>query len=435
MKKKLLFLISFLLISYSYSQSKIQVTANYADAEIFKVIGNEVVKPSLGFGSIVLKLNKKELNKIRIVKEGFESVTKQYPRTTKWPKKVQVNLENRVVKISTQPFDAVIYVEGNNVGTRNCELVILKDAIVTVELKKKGFKTVSKVYYNKEGKDIPPLKDELQLKDRVVEIKVSPADAEIFVDKNSVGIGSATVIIPNNECVLLEINKEGYLGSEKVFCNKENDPEPPHSFKFSLTDRLVKISTTPDDSEIKVDGKIVGVGSYDLKVPKNKCVEVIASKSSYLTLKKNYCNSDDYQEPPTRDHLELKEDEAIKNSISTDFANVNFTIAVREGMAEIEAWKLLSSIVTTEFDVLEVIDRETGYLRTAWQVQSFNGESTIRTRIVVKLGDSNPLKYIMKISSERAEGIASVKDDQEFEEWSRILKKYKNIIEEAQSRL
>lgn len=431
----MLLLISFLLISYSYSQSKIKVTANYADAEIFKVIGNEVIRPSLGFGTIVLKLEKRGLNKIRVVKEGFESVTKQYPRTTRWPKNVQVNLENRVVQISSQPFNASIYVEGNIVGTRNYELIILKDAIVTVELKKKGFKTVSKVYYNKKDKNIPPLKDDIQLKDRVVEIKVSPADAEIVVNKNRVGIGSATVIIPDNECVLVEISKDGYLGSEKVFCNKENNPEPPYNFKFSLTDRLVRISITPDNSEIKVDGKIVGVGSYDLKVPKNKCVEVIVLKKGYLNLKKNYCNANDYQEPPTRDHLELKEDEAIKNSISTDFANVNFTIAVREGITEVEAWKLLSSIVTTEFDVLEVIDRETGYLRTAWQVQSFNGESTIRTRIIVKLGDSNPLKYVMKISSERAEGVASVKDDQEFEEWSRILKKYKNIIEEAQSRL
>lgn len=41
----------------------------------------------------------------------------------------------------------------------------------------------------------------------------------------------------------------------------------------------------------------------------------------------------------------------------------------------------------------------------------------------------------MKISSERADGAVSVKDNQKFDEWGRILKKYKNIIEEAQSRL
>ncbi len=436
MKKSLIScLVVFLFFTISYSQSKIRVTVNYPDAEIFKVVGGEVLKPSLGFGSILLKLSKKSLNKIKIVKEGFEPVIQQYPRTVRWPKQVQVNLENRVIQITSQPFDAEIYVEGNNVGTKNYELVLLKDAIITVELKKKGYKTVTKTYFNVDGKEEPPLKGALALKDKIIEIKVFPPESEIFVNQSSVGIGSATVTIPENDCVLLEVKKDGFVGREKVFCNKENDTKPPYTYKFTLTDRLVKISVSPDDAEIKVDGKIVGVGSYDLKVPENKCIQVLAIKKSFLTLKKNYCNSDDYQEPPTRDHLELREDEAIKNSISTDFANVNFTIAVRDGMTEVEAWKLLSSIVTTEFDVLEVIDRETGYLRTAWQVQSFNGESTIRTRVVVKLGDSNPLKYVMKISSERAEGVVSVKDDQEFEEWGRILKKYKNIIEEAQSRL
>lgn len=89
----------------------------------------------------------------------------------------------------------------------------------------------------------------------------------------------------------------------------------------------------------------------------------------------------------------------------------------------------------SEFDVLEVTDKETGYIRTAWEVQSFNGESTIRTRVIVKMADSNPLKYMIKIASERADKVVSVKDDQEFEEWNRILKRYQYIIEEAQARL
>jgi hypothetical protein len=116
-------------------------------------------------------------------------------------------------------------------------------------------------------------------------------------------------------------------------------------------------------------------------------------------------------------------------------ANVNVTLEVKKGLDELNAWKLISSIVMAEFDVLEITDKETGYIRSAWQVQSFNGESTIRTRIIVKMGDSNPLKYVIKIASERADGVVSVKDDQDFEEWNRILKRYQYIIGEAQARL
>jgi hypothetical protein len=54
----------------------------------------------------------------------------------------------------------------------------------------------------------------------------------------------------------------------------------------------------------------------------------------------------------------------------------------------------------------------------------------------VKLGDTSPLKYIVKIASEQS-GFAktSVKDDDAFEEWDRILNSYKDIINELQARL
>ena len=145
---------------------------------------------------------------------------------------------------------------------------------------------------------------------------------------------------------------------------------------------MVNINTSPSDTEIMVNGKVVGLGNYNLKVAKDKCKEVQVNKKGFLRVKKNYCNTTDYQEPPAIDHIEMVVDEAFATSISTDLANVKFTVDVRDGMTEIEAWKVLSQIVTTEFDELEVIDKETGYLRTAWQVENFNG-STIRTRVIV----------------------------------------------------
>lgn len=435
MKKNYFFVVALFMATFSFSQSKIDVVANYQDAEIFKMVGDEILKPALGVGSARISLSSKESNKIIVVKEGFQSLIKEFPKTQKWPKTVQVLLENRVVQLNATPFDSQIFVDGNYVGSKDFILVIPKDGNLTVDIKKKGFKSISKTYFNKSGSQIPPISENFQLKERVVRVKVLPADAEIIVNKKPVGIGFSEIIIPENECVVIQVAKEGFIQDEKVFCNKENDVEPPFDYQFLLKDRLVKIETTPNDSEIKVDGKIVGIGNYDLKIPDNSCVEVIVTKESFLRVKKNYCNSKDYQQPPFRDHIELIEDEAYKTSISTDLANVNFTVVVNPKISEDEAWKLISTIVTTEFDVLEVIDKETGYLRTAWQVQSFNGKSTIRTRVFVKLGDSNPLKYVIKISSERADGVVSVKDDQEFEEWNRILKKYKNIIEEAQSRL
>lgn len=436
MKQHLAVTICLLIFELALAQSKITISANFPDAQFYKMRGNTIIQPALGIGSIQLKLEKKEQNRIIVMKEGYQALIQEYPRSRKWPKNVIVSLENRIVEINAEPYDANIYVNGSFAGQKTHKVVVRKGENVTVELKKKGFKSFSKTYYNVIGQETPPISEYLKLVDRVINIRVNPADADIIVDKKKVGIGVAEVIIPENQCVSVRVEKEGYISEEQVFCNKASEVDPPFSQTFQLKDRLVKIVSTPSDAEIKVDGKVVGVGEYDLKIQSNNCVEVIFLKEGYLTVKKNYCNSKEFQEPPIRDHIELMEDEAWSSSVETDLANVNFNIVVNPEITEDQAWKLLSSIVTTEFDVLEVTDKETGYLRTSWQVRSFKGSGTIRTRVIVKLGDSNPLKYVIKISSERSDKVGvNVKDDQLFTEWPRILKKYQYIIEEAQSRL
>lgn len=434
--KKIIFVITLTFCFFIVTgQSKIVVNANFDDVKIFKMQGQDKIEPAIGIGSAEVKLSKKDINRFVFEKEGYKSEIKDFPRTQKWPKTVQVNLTTRILEVLAEPFDAQIFLDGKYISKKNAIISIPQGRIATIEIKKTGFQTINKTFYNEEGKDIPPLKEEFNLENRAIEIKVTPLDGELSVDKNRKEMGSTKVIIPKGKCVLVEASKEGFVGLDKVFCNKESESIPPTNYSFLLEDRLVNINSSPNDTEIIVDGKVVGLGEYNLKVPKNKCVEVQVNKEGFIGVKKNYCNSSDYQEPPTRDHIELVEDEAYATSVSTDLANVKFTVVVRDGITELDAWKVLSQIVTTEFDVLEVIDKETGYLRTAWQVQSFNGKSTIRTRVIVSLNDSNPLKYAIKISSERADGLVSAKEDEKFSEWNRILKKYKNIIEEAQTRL
>ena len=92
-------------------------------------------------------------------------------------------------------------------------------------------------------------------------------------------------------------------------------------------------------------------------------------------------------------------------------------------------------IITSYFDVIEVTDRETGYLRTSWEVKSFK-QNTIRTRMIVKLGTTDPLSYKIKLVSEESfSPNTSVKSDELFREWDRVLRKFQNVIDELQSRL
>ena len=119
----------------------------------------------------------------------------------------------------------------------------------------------------------------------------------------------------------------------------------------------------------------------------------------------------------------MRKDDAYDATEATDMANID--IERKTNKPEVEAWRLISQIITSYFDVIEVTDMNTGYLRTAWVVQTFK-QNTIRTRIIVKLGSSNPLSYKVKLISEQSgQPQTSVKSDELFKEYNRILKKYK----------
>lgn len=441
MNFKHLLTISFLtLFSASAFSQKIMLQANQSDAKFILLNDyDDSDKQELGTGSVELKLEKDSKNRVKITKPGYQAVVKEYNRNLKWDKEQKITLDTRQVDITAEPFDAEILVDGRVIGTKAIYLYIQKDRFLTVEVKKPGFAPVTKVYYNQPDKETPPFKDHFTLRDRQVRLEVQPADATVATNGVTLGKGNQDIRIPFGDCVTTTVTKDGFVNFEKVFCNKEGDPEPPIRDKAVLEDRLVKITTAPNDAAIEIGGKRVGNGAYDLKVPKNSCVEVRISKDGFIRYVKNYCNQTNMQEPPLTDFLEMKVDEAYTSSVSSDLANVRITVPVRAGLAPEEAWRILSSIITGYFDILETVDYNTGYLTTSWQVQNFQS-SIIRTRVIVSSGgNSNQLAYAVKLVSQEAfldgKSNVTVKDDEKFTDWARILKKYDGLIQEIQARL
>jgi hypothetical protein len=199
--------------------------------------------------------------------------------------------------------------------------------------------------------------------------------------------------------------------------------------------QTVVVSSSEPDAQIIVDGQNLGTGTLKVKVPKDACVNVKIQKVGFLKYDQVYCNKKGSTTPPKKQYFEMKKDDALEASIKTDQANVDFAIAVNPKLTITDAWKLTTQIVTDYFDAIEVSDKETSYLRTAWSVQSFE-QNTIRTRLIIKLGNSNPLTYKVKLVSE-ASGIAgtSVKGDEQFKDWDRVLRKYQNIVGDFSTRL
>lgn len=203
--------------------------------------------------------------------------------------------------------------------------------------------------------------------------------------------------------------------------------------------RKLVITVSEADAEIFVNGNKVGYSPHTLNMRNGDCAFVEVKKPGFITETRKWCIGLDRRgipEPVGKNHfIELKKDEAYNASAKTDNANIDFSVEVNKKLTEADSWKLANQIIKNYIDDIVQIDKETGYMITAWKVQIFPPK-TIRTRIILKLSNSNPLAYKIKIESQysEVEGVG-VKDDEKFKEWDRVLKKYDNLISEFQTRL
>ncbi|WP_374364057.1 hypothetical protein [Cloacibacterium sp.] len=197
----------------------------------------------------------------------------------------------------------------------------------------------------------------------------------------------------------------------------------------------VNISASESDAQIYINGKIVSSGSYLLKLEKDQCYNVKAIKPTFLRYDANVCGKKAGPEAPKNLFFDMKKDDSEEASVKADQANVDFEIEVNPELNQTDAWKLVTQIVTDYFDAIEVSDKETSYLRTSWNIQSF-AQNTVRTRLIIKLSKSSPLTYKVKLNSEYSGNSGtSVKADEQFREWDRILRKYGNVINDFSTRL
>lgn len=432
-------LASSLTVTPVLAQSFTLVT-NPATAKIFGLdgAGNKV---AMGVGSAKIKLERNGANRYWITADGFAPIDTTFVRDIKYEKSVTLNMVNRVVKVTALPFDAEIRVNGEPRGQGSTEVVVPPGVPVTVQISKGGFKPELKVYRNDPGTDLP-IADRFELRDRLVNVQpklprnvtanaIAPA---VSVDGTNIGSGNVDVVVPFDKCVTVTVDVPSYKPEPRTLCNKADKQVPESVLAVSLVDRLVALTASPQTAEIVVDNKIVATGNFNLVIRDRSCVKVLVRAVSYARQIREFCNTDNMTlEPEVR--VELGADESYSSSVQTDQANVNVTMEVGAGKTAVQAWQTISQVVLGSFDVLEITDKDTGYLRTSWEVSKFSN-AVIRTRLIVKLGSTTPLKYVVKVASERADSPdVSVKEDEEFYDWDRVLKTYKDIINELQARL
>jgi len=203
-------------------------------------------------------------------------------------------------------------------------------------------------------------------------------------------------------------------------------------FSFAANAKTKIINVTADEgAHVFLNGKEVGNSATVVIRNNGEVAYVKVEKPGFITANRQYSFVKSKRELPDNEYIQLEPDEAYNSSMVTDQANKD--IDLKTNLHEDEAWKLISRIVTNYFDVIEVTDKSTGYLRTAWVVKKFNG-GTVRTRLIIKTGTASPLSYKIKLSSEISESDAGTSDES-FKPWSRVMRSYDGLISEMQNRL
>ena len=405
-------------------------------AAIFRLKPADSTLIPLGTGSAEFKLLDKDPNTVVVRLEGYRDSAVSWAKGTKFKEKsITIALTTRVVKLSALPAGAVIWVNGQSLGARTAELEVQPGKPVTAEVKLAGYSPVARVYELKESAELP-LSDKIELTDRVVLVSTEPAGGELLRDGASLGDKPAGVLVPLGACVIVRAQKPGWASAERSYCNKEGLSPPPLEDKLVFAGRRVNV-VAPAEAKILVNQKEAGVGTAAVGIPAGTCVQVRVEQTAFLPVTREYCARESSPAPPGDDAIMLNPDESFAASAPSDSVNQNITIEVAATRTEEQAWRLLSSVVLSRFDVLENADRETGYLRTAWQSKSFSdGAVVIRTRVIIKRTGSDPLRYTVKLASERSKVAgASVRDDDSFVPWDRVLTGYQGLIGELQAKL
>jgi len=421
------------------AQNKIKLTSNHSDAVFSKMDDNDFNKLTpLGEGEISFKLEKSSINKLLVAKSGYEPVYLEFPKSEKYEKEMKVLLLNRMVEVETNHEDATVQIGDQIMGKGKSKIVIPEGQIAEITINKAGYVSKKAIYYNAPDKDVPPVKELFELKDRYVQLEVNPLADAYVLNGEEMPEGSTGIIVPFNKCVELKILKKGYADVVQNFCNMENgENNPPIVYRSKMEDRMVKFAVMPADASILVNGASQAYGQYDMLLAKGRCMKVEVNRVGYISYVRTYCNQEPGDIIPIAENISLTVDEAYNASAYSDKINHRIPISVRKSLSSADAWKILISIITKEYDVLETVDFNAGYLITSWQYDSFNkGGKTIRSRIIItNSGALNESNYSVKFVSQTGDGDAMTLDDSKYTDWERILNKYYTLLEDMEIRL
>ena len=274
-----------------------------------------------------------------------------------------------------------------------------------------------------------------------VSITTSPATAKIYVDGRLRGTGSFIIGVGKGDCLTVEVKEEGYMSEVRTYCKRRGFDPPPKSDYIqlkadeALSSATVVVTSTPQTAKIYVNGVVMGSGNLQVSVPYGECITVEVKEDGYIPEVRDYCKKKGLGLPPKSDYFKLQVDESYTSTIQSDIANKELVLNVKPGRTKEEAWKIIVSTILGKFDVLEMNDEKSGYLRTSWVGKIFKA-NTVRMRVIIKQSTDEPLSYKIKFISEYSGRSGTpFSADEQFAAFERILKTYDGFLDEITTKL
>lgn len=210
----------------------------------------------------------------------------------------------------------------------------------------------------------------------------------------------------------------------------------------ALSAKDIKISVTPDDAKIYIDGNYVGDGTVMATIKRSEAfISVKMEKPGYVTLETKIY----YKDKRKAVSFTLRKDSFFDVTTASGLVNKYFTVRVSKDLYTVAedgkrntelAWKEIHNIILNYFDEIQTTDVASGFIQTPWMYKSFpEADRQVRTRVSVReVGFGGDLSFQIKVSSEAASLMAYHRDE-DFQEIDRILKELEPLISEFQSRL
>lgn len=204
----------------------------------------------------------------------------------------------------------------------------------------------------------------------------------------------------------------------------------------------IKITVTPSDAKIYIDGNYVGDGVTTASLKKKDGFIVVKfEKDGYVNLETKIF-SDDKRKAVS---FTMRRDAFFDISVASGLVNKYFTVTVSKdlytedenGQRNTElAWKMIHQIILNYFDEIQTTDLASGFIQTPWLYKTFPvADKQLRTRVSVKESNlGGDLTFQIKVSSEVAPLLAAHRDES-FQSIDRISKELEPIISEFQARL